>query len=150
MCVAQISDRLYWSLSNLAPQIFTQDRTGPRTPPSFTTPKRILEVHVLRKFEVKHEAGGFNIILKLNSKNTFQLWTSLADYFLIGHSRPFFFIFVYPIQFTVNKHSLKVCRWLDSNCGLLVSEATALPTETQSLIICFTYNKIRDRFLTKD
>ena len=41
----------------------------------------------------------------------------------------FFFIFVFSTQLTVNKCSIKVCRWLDSNRGSLVSEATALPTE---------------------
>ena len=41
----------------------------------------------------------------------------------------FFFIFVFSIQLIVNKK----CRWLDSNCGSLVSEATALPTEPQPL-----------------
>ena len=31
------------------------------------------------------------------------------------------------------------CRWLDSNCGPLVSEATTLPTETQPLQIRFLH-----------
>ena len=40
----------------------------------------------------------------------------------------FFFIFVFSIQLTVNKF-IKFCRWLASNRGSLVSEATvATPT----------------------
>ena len=34
---------------------------------------------------------------------------------------------------TVHMLIIKFCRWLDSNCGPLVSEATALPTERQPL-----------------
>ena len=34
---------------------------------------------------------------------------------------------------TVNIINVKSCQWLDSNLGSLVSEATALPTEPQSL-----------------
>ena len=36
----------------------------------------------------------------------------------------FFFIFIFSMQLTVDK----ICRWLDCNCGYLVSEANALPT----------------------
>ena len=43
----------------------------------------------------------------------------------MGHSRHFFFIFVYS---TVNS-----CSWLDSNHGPLESELTALPTEKHPL-----------------
>ena len=45
----------------------------------------------------------------------------------------FFFIFVFSTQWTVNKCLVKVCQCLDLNCGSLVSEATALPTEPQPL-----------------
>ena len=45
----------------------------------------------------------------------------------------FFFIFVFSIQLTVNNVQYKVRRRLDSNCGPLVLEATALPTEPQPL-----------------
>ena len=39
------------------------------------------------------------------------------------------FILVVSIQFMVNK----IYRWLDSNCGSLVTEATTLPTAPQPL-----------------
>ena len=45
----------------------------------------------------------------------------------------FFFMFVFSIQLTVNNVQYKFRRWLDSNRGPLVSEATALPTESQLL-----------------
>ena len=43
-----------------------------------------------------------------------------------------FFIFVFSTQLLMNNFT-KFRRWLDSNCGPLVSEATALPTEPQPL-----------------
>ena len=54
--------------------------------------------------------------------------------FLINGPIPasFFFIFVFSVQLIV-KSWLKFCRWLDSNSGPLVLEATALPTEPQPL-----------------
>ena len=45
----------------------------------------------------------------------------------------FFFIFVFSVQLTVNNVQYKFGRWLDSNHGPLVLEATALPTEPQPL-----------------
>ena len=45
----------------------------------------------------------------------------------------FFFIFIFSIPLTVNQFSSKIRWWLDSNHRPLVSEATALPTETQPL-----------------
>ena len=45
----------------------------------------------------------------------------------------FFFIFVFSIQLTVNNVIYKFCQWQDFNCGPLLSEATALPTEPQPL-----------------
>ena len=39
----------------------------------------------------------------------------------------FFFTFVFSTKLTVNKCSIKVCQWLDSNRGSLVSEATHIP-----------------------
>ena len=50
----------------------------------------------------------------------------------MGHSRPLF-VFLFSLQSTVNSVQYKFCRWLDSNCGPLVLEATALPTEPQPL-----------------
>ena len=50
----------------------------------------------------------------------------------MGHSRPLFFYF--RLFNTVNsKCSINFCRWLDSNCGPLELEATALPTASQPL-----------------
>ena len=57
----------------------------------------------------------------------------------MGRTRPLFFVF--SAQLTINKCSIKVCRWLDSNRRSLVSEVTALPTEPHhcpTLIICKT------------
>ena len=52
----------------------------------------------------------------------------------MGHSRPlFFFIFVFSIQLTVKIVQYQFCRWLDSNRGPLMLQATALPTEPQPL-----------------
>ena len=58
----------------------------------------------------------------------------------------FFYIFVFSIhswQKTNVQYINKFCQWLDSNRGPLVSEATALPTEPQTLpcvlIFFFTY-----------
>ena len=45
-----------------------------------------------------------------------------------------FFIFVFSTQLLMNNFT-KFRRWLDSNCGPLVSEATALPTEPQPLAL---------------
>ena len=62
-------------------------------------------------------------------KKTGYLPTYLPTY---GHSfnlsflnGPFFFIFV----LTANACTIKIVRWLNSNCGPLASEATAQPTE---------------------
>ena len=43
--------------------------------------------------------------------------------------------FVFSIQLIENKWFLEIRRWLDSNLGPLVSEATALPAEPQQLPI---------------
>ena len=54
----------------------------------------------------------------------------------MGHSRPLFLYFrLFNTQLTVYKCSILInfCRWLNSNRGPLVSEATALPTERQPL-----------------
>ena len=45
----------------------------------------------------------------------------------------FLFIFVFSIHLIVNKW-IKFCRWPDSNCKPLVLEATAPPTEPQSML----------------
>ena len=55
-----------------------------------------------------------------------------------------FHFFVFWIQLIVNNGQYKFCRWLDSNCGPLVLEPTAMPTEPQPLtkyqvIICNYY-----------
>ena len=55
-------------------------------------------------------------------------------FFQKGH---FQHLFLYDRLFyknlTRNIGSIEVVKWLDSNCGPLVSEATALPTEPQPL-----------------
>ena len=57
-------------------------------------------------------------------------------------------IFVFSTQLTVNKCSLKVCRCLVSNRGSLVSEQTALPTETQPLSKNRSYHTVVLRWFT--
>ena len=47
----------------------------------------------------------------------------------------FFFIFVFPIQLTVNNVQYNFFLLLDSSLGPLELEATALPTEPQPLPI---------------
>ena len=56
--------------------------------------------------------------------------TQLIDICLILAIPGLFFIFVFSLQLTIGKQifNSKICRWLDSNCRLLVLEATALPT----------------------
>ena len=53
---------------------------------------------------------------------------------LRGHSRSFFLLFSTFQQLTVlNMFHYKSLRWLESNCGPLVKDATAMPTEPQPL-----------------
>ena len=69
----------------------------------------------------------------------FYLWSTVdASFFLKKWAIPGLFFFYFhlfnTIQLTINKKcSIKICRCLESNRGLLVSEATALPTEPQPL-----------------
>ena len=52
----------------------------------------------------------------------------------MGHSRPLFLLFSSFLQTVNMKYWFnKSCRWLDSNPGPLISEATALPTAPQPL-----------------
>ena len=59
---------------------------------------------------------------------------------------PFLASFLFSsFQYTVDtkqmfNNYINFCRWLDLNCGPLVSEATALPTEPQPLpLLCNVY-----------
>ena len=54
-----------------------------------------------------------------------------SSYIFMGHSRPLFYFCLFNTADNKQMFSLKVCQWLDSNCGPLVSEVTALPTEPQ-------------------
>ena len=56
-----------------------------------------------------------------------------ACFFELAIHGLFFFILVFSMQFTVNQCSVKICQWSDLNLGPLVSEATALPTDSQTL-----------------
>ena len=61
--------------------------------------------------------------------------SKVAQSFLkMGQTRPLFSLFL-SFQYTVDSKQMfnKFCRWLDSNRGPLVSEATTLPTEPQPL-----------------
>ena len=52
----------------------------------------------------------------------------------MGHYRPLFLYFrLFNTVDSRQMFHIKVCRWLDLNCGPPVSEATALPTEPQPL-----------------
>ena len=75
------------------------------------------------------------IVVKLFQPNMYQ-----KKIFNQPFPASFFFIFVFSIQLTVIC-SIKFCRWLDSNCGTLGSEATALPTEPQPLPNFWSLNK---------
>ena len=78
-------------------------------------------------------------LVRLNGSNlSFSCGVHCSFFLKMAHSRPFFFIFVrlFYKQLTGNIGSKKSCRWLDSNCGPLVSEATTLPTEPQPLPKC--------------
>ena len=74
-------------------------------------------------------------------ENTLKLITMVdcgRKFFLKKWAIPGLFFFYFhlfnTIQLTINKKcSIKICRCLESNRGLLVSEATALPTEPQPL-----------------
>ena len=59
----------------------------------------------------------------------------------LGHSRPHFSLFSsFQIKFLNTVDSKQYCRWLDSNFGSLVMEATTLPTAPQpSLPFCFQW-----------
>ena len=59
--------------------------------------------------------------------------TAFADKFLMVHPQPLFYFRLLYKQWTVNMFNLKFCWWQDLNCGPLVLEATALPTEPQPL-----------------
>ena len=59
---------------------------------------------------------------------------ALVFFLKMGHFRPLFSLFSSFLQTVNRKHMFnKSCRWLDSNPGPLVSEATALPTAPQPL-----------------
>ena len=58
----------------------------------------------------------------------------------VGHFRPLSLFFVVSIKLTIQMFYLKNCRWLESNHGLLVSDAATLPTETQPLQQSLTFN----------
>ena len=80
----------------------------------------------------------------LNTETPWQVFTSTftdsnpVSNVLIqdGLTRP---LFVYFCLFHSKQVLCKIGRWLDSNRGPMVSEATALPTEPQPLpkIVCF-------------
>ena len=58
----------------------------------------------------------------------------------MGHSRPLFLYFrLFNTVDSKQMFHIKVCQWLDSNGGPLVSEATTLPTQPQPRPIPFSY-----------
>ena len=93
-------------------------------------------------------------LTKNNKANFFVIqWRIFFKVHLLGgHFRPLFLYFrLFNIQLAVNKCSIYIyniifCRWLCSNCGPLVSEASTLPTEPQpqspSVFIVF-YSKVQ-------
>lgn len=58
---------------------------------------------------------------------------------------PLFHFFVFSIQSTENK----ISHSLDSNCGPLVSGATALPNEAQSVSQKFSFFDFSLHYMTK-
>ena len=70
---------------------------------------------------------SYDIFFVYGAKKSLKIWAIPGLFF-------FYFFLFNIIQLTVkNKCCIKICRCLDSNRGPLVSEATALPTESQPL-----------------
>ena len=100
-----------------------------------------------------HKDFDFDFIVSVAVWEVFRQWKSLRSrkktplYYKRSYKLfkgailgLFFCIVVFPIQMTVNKCSLKIHLWLDSNSRPLASEAAiALPTEPQLLArnICY-------------
>ena len=59
------------------------------------------------------------------------LWKGVVFFVFLKWAIPGLFFVYFCLFITVDSKQMfnKFCRWLDSNCGHLVSEATALPTE---------------------
>ena len=70
-------------------------------------------------------------------KNNLAIWSHWLVVKLLKSA--YFLNFVFSIQFILNNW-INFCRWLDSNGGPLVSEATALPTKPQPLPSGQSYN----------
>ena len=71
--------------------------------------------------------GSVNYRFKTNHDQTGTVIGPAYNLLKLAIPGLFYFIFVFSTQLTVNKSLIKVCRWLDSNRGSLVLEATALP-----------------------
>ena len=99
------------------------------------------------KISVSYPTLGFKLI---TTKEGVQVRTHFFSFLSVHYSRnitflqwaiPVLFSFFYFLYFRLfnslkSKHGLhKVCRWLESNCGPLASEAIALPIEPQPLPI---------------
>ena len=81
----------------------------------------------------------FNCQLHYSKYSTYEPFAILIRfrYNWISLNGPFSASFLYFRLFLTDDSKqifyIKVCRWLDSNCGPLVSEATVLPIEPQPL-----------------
>ena len=89
--------------------------------------------------------GSCLILPKKKRVRKWQVCPGLKSAFLIipiwlfqnrAISGLFFFTFVLSIQL---KAENKISKWMDPNCGSLVSQATALPTEPQPLPNIFVF-----------
>ena len=104
---------------------------------------------VCRKDENKKEAENCPLkIMQFYYKLMWKsIWYPVAPFklkiFIMSSKLAQTFIFIISIQFKVQLIVNGIFRWLDSNRGSLVLEATALPTEPQPLpswSFCMSHN----------
>ena len=108
----------------------------------------------------RFEASNSNVLAAKNSPKTVEATNTKTKTFLPYHPSPMmkvlnFFYKNWPFpasflslfsafqQLTVNMFIIRFCRWLDSNCRPLASEATALPTEPQPFRIIILDHWVR-------
>ena len=86
----------------------------------------ILVIKIFRKKKINKQGGNISH-LYCRPHSFFKKWAIPASFSLFSS---------FQCSWQADRKQmfhLKVCRWPDSNCGSLVSEATALPTEPQAL-----------------
>ena len=92
-----------------------------------------------QKMKLSNATYNRQIVIPLPTKvPTRLLWLSgqkIKCSFKQIFNRGYLHVFLFPSfqQLTVNIFNIKFCRWLNTNRGSLVLEATALPSEPQPL-----------------